>query len=56
MITNRIYDRGAVYCIARHDGTYRLISDRCRSVAITGEEFKGLVDGDLLPHDIINRP
>ena len=56
MITHRIYDRGAAYCITRYDGTYRLMSDRCRSVVISREEFRGLVDGDLLPQDIINRP
>ena len=46
MITNRIYDRGAVYCIARHDGIFRLISDRCRSVTITGEEFMAILNGE----------
>lgn len=56
MITNRIYDRGATYSIAKEDNVYRLISPRCRCVAITADERRQLVDGDLLPQDIINRP
>lgn len=56
MITNRIYDRGIAYFITRYDGTYRLMSPDCRSIVITPDERRQLVDGEILPQDIINRP
>lgn len=56
MITNRIDDGGATYSIAREDNVYCLISPHFRCVAITPDERRQLVDGEILPHDIINRP
>lgn len=55
MITNRIYDRGAVYSIARQGNGYQLISTHCLNISITPEERRKLVAGALLPHDIIDR-
>jgi len=56
MITHRIDDNGSAYSIARQGNGYQLISTHCPSISITPDERRKLVDGDLLPHDIINRP
>lgn len=55
MITNRIYDNGSTYSIAHRDNVYILISPNYRCIAITPDERRQLVDGEILPHDIINR-